>query len=387
MTSSSDDPRQKFVDMLSSFGNGMAACYPENKQIQETSKQMQVVCSTQWGVTKVLEEWSAYLQRPLPRGVRYAKPLQRLIGAEPTMFHAYFYGDVETAANHANPMRDWIDLQYVLSDPTFDAESRDATLQYMRALNALVMECQGLPLPQCPDRDAIATEIRQHQAQQKEQEQPDDAISMGNSSREMMLRLAREANAGNDLIEELNTNGERDWLGEWHSEMQTPVASGGATLYETVSREDYATFATGVPPGGLLERIGLPTLVSKGDEEQRAASRGIIGQLNILAQVGGSVSASTRGKLEQTAQRLAEQIMSGDVSALSPTDLADIGQDLLDDCDPDDLAELSNKVVSLLPEITNGMRGLGLEQNAAGGDPLLALQAAAAVMPAPPRHQ
>ena len=366
MTDKSDENREtivKFVNLLRKFSDGMASCYAENDQITQTSNRLRVLCQTDWGINKIVENWFKYLTTPLP-DTKYKKPLERLLQSveseypHAVIYHAYQYNDIATAGSEANPLQDFIDLNHILSDPSFDAESRDATFKYMKALNNLVFEIKKRKVPPCPTRDEIANEIDSFRKQAKQTADEPAKYSIQNTTTDLIMSLSnicREQGVvfDKDLYNEIAEKQDdgRDWIVDWHDAMQTCID--GKTLYELFSREEYATFCR-AEEVQFLNSLGIFELIKLSDNEYREETVEIIGKINILSQVHGSVPVNMRHKIEETAQKLASQILSGNVD-LASIDIGQIGNDVLEGCDPSDLTELANKVGSLLPELANSV--------------------------------
>lgn len=362
-----EDDKERFVKLLLSFSNGMAECYPENHEISSTSQKMQVLVQTAWGVDKIIEHWYKYLMSPLPSSTRYANPLQRLLGTKAVMYHAYIYNDIQTAAKHQNPMKPYIDLEYVLSDPSFDDESREATIKYMQALNECVFACLNVDPPAAPSRENIAAEIKRHNDNNSTTQKlacVESAPSAGgvgklsNTANDLILHIADLATGHGVKVDEALLNeirdggGADDWIMSLDAEMQNVIEPHQESLYNLFVAHRYVDFSDSICEGSILDRIGLKAATSAAAAPPPEAMVEKIMQLNVLTQVNKSVPAAMRNRIESVAQNLAGQILSGNMS-LSGIDLNEIGQEVLDGCDPDDLTDLANQVGALLPELSN----------------------------------
>ena len=363
------EPRRKFADLLLRFAEGMAECWPEHNKIQTMAQQLRIILCSEVGTDRILRQWHGYLLTPLDEAsVKYAKPVNRILaqrGVEGgcTMYHAFAYGDVDSAAGEGNPLARYINLSEILADASF-ADSRDATLRYLREINKAVYACLDEAPPVCPSRPEIAEEIRRHREEAAEAPAAVEGITMNGTIREVMLQLAglsEQAGGDPETIKAIRDEASpRDWVQEWHEVMREP-GEGHATLYEACSQEAYGALAAAVSPESLPGKLRLPELLEAHPEEAKA----LLSQVNVLTQVHGNMPGSMRNRIEETAQRLAGQIMNGEAS-LSSLDLNEIGNQVLEGCNPEDLSSLADNIGSLLPELAGNMQLL--QQASAGMD-------------------
>ena len=367
-----EEDRQKFVNLLLRFSDGMAKCWPEHKKIQTMASQLSVILRTDIGIDRISRQWNEYLLTPLNEDVvKYAKPVNRILGRQGqedvcTIYHAFAYGDVDTLTGDRNPLSGYINLGEILSDPSF-ADSREATMRYLREINKAAYMCFSTKPPACPTRPEIAAEIQRHRSDSDAvlpgQKKP---ITMNGTIREVLIQLAalsEKVGGDPDVIASIRDDDcHRDWVQEWHAVMQLQHGEGHATFYEACSQEAYDVLST-VPIGCLLHKLEASTLTTT--SEYAADSRALISQINVLAQVHGNMPGEMRNRIEEAAQRLAGQIMSGD-ACLSSLDLSEIGNEVLEGCNPEDLSSLAENIGSLLPDLAGNMQLLQQVSGAQG---------------------
>lgn len=352
------DSTAKFIDLLTSFTSGMAECYPDCPQINGTNAKVKLVCSTELAVGVLIDKWFDYLQTPLPPNVKYARAVERILQKrkEPfpacTTYHAFAYGDVNAALEGENPIEEYIDLNSKMSDPTFDQESKDAALKYVRALNDCVCECIKGVTPYCPSRSELADEIKLH----KESKKPSHNGRLSDAMGSALSTLATEAESEGgdpDLIKGIAMgSNNNDWISEWHIAM-LQTTSNGTTLYDACTNNEFDSLQY-ADPSGVLGKLKIHALLNHSDTDKRNKCRELVSHINILAQVHTNVPGQMRGKIEAAAEQLAGQIMTGSLD-MSSIDLNQIGQDVLDGCDSADLSSLAENIGSLLPILSKGV--------------------------------
>ena len=353
-----DDNLRKFARLLLRFSEGMAECWPEHKKIETTASQMRVILHTDIGIKRIAKQWFDFLHVPLDEAsVKYAKPVNRILqqeGACACMYHAFVYGDVDTAAGGGNPLSSYINLVEILSDPSFE-ESREASLRYLREINKASYACFGMTPPACPTRPQIAEEIQRHRGVNQPISKDRSNMSMKGTIREVLVDLAAlsEKKGGDpETIASIRDDTYGELVQEWHELMRTPGRH-HASLYEACSREAYDDLSE-VSPESLFAKLKLAELLTAKDAEEAKIPRMLLSQINVLTQVHGHIPGDMRIRIEETAQRLAGQIMSGDAS-LASIDINAIGSEILEGCTPEDLSSLADNIGSLLPGITGNL--------------------------------
>lgn len=354
---SKSDSTNKFIDLITSFAGGMSECYPDCPQINATSSKVKLACSTSLTIDVLIGEWFDYLQTPLSSNVKYARAVERILQKrnEPfqtcTMYHAFVYGDVKVALEGENPIEEYIDLNAKMADPTFDQESKDAALKYIRALNDCVFGCKGHYPPYCPSRSDLSGEIKMH----KESRKPPQHGRLSEALGSALNALATEAETEGgdvDLIKDIRTESNNDWVNEWHTAMLQTTPS-GKTLYDVCTNNDFGSMQH-ADPSGLMGKLKIHALINHPDADKRNKSRELVSHINVLTQVHSNVPGQMRGKIEAAAEQLAGQIMAGNLD-MSSIDLNQIGQDVLDGCDSEDLSSLAENIGSLLPVLSKGI--------------------------------
>lgn len=356
------ESRAKFIKLLSNFVNGMADSFEDCSELKDTVSKVKLMQNSGMGVDTLLQKWIEHLDRPLSQSVPYAAPLDRLLQNQNppqrgSYYHAYAYNDVTTAFGDGHPTTEYINLLEKLDDPTFDVESRNAAMKYLRALNDAVYGCHNLIPPMCPTREELQEEINRHKKLPKSGELSGALLT----SLRSIAEEARSAGYGkSDTVDAaIAQDPQRDWVVEWNDAM---CGGGAQTLYDACSAQQFDKLIAA--PAGLIQDLGVAALMADPDEDRRRRCQQIIGHINVLIRVHVQVPDQMRERLESAASRFAAQIIDGKMSMAS-LDLTQIGQGVLEGCDSDDLSALADNIGSLLPMLAN-MDGMPaeLQQNA-----------------------
>jgi hypothetical protein len=313
----------------------------------------------------ILQSWKSYVYTPLD-DTKYSKPVNRILeragGGVCCLFHAIAYGDVEAIVMHPNKAFDLLNLQDKLKDETFDASSRHATMQYIHKLSELVLDIYSIPIPLVPSRDDIAQEIRAHKQLSKQQlvAQPQTGglcqaistlVQMAEQSELDSIKASDVATA-----RELLTRSEQELLADWKATMQSLV--GDRTVESLIVAADFDRLDSH-HMHGVCKVIRLHELLA--DPKYGGEVQTLIKHINLLVQIQSNVSSEMRNTIESTAQRIASEIMDGKMS-FDSLDVNAIGEEVLSQCQPEDLKSLAENLGTLLPLIQqSAMSGMTMQ--------------------------
>jgi len=296
-------------------------------------------------------KWLAALASPLPAGLaKYAPPLERLIGRAPVLYHAVCYKDGDTLIQCGEiPLINGLRLQEKWERPDF-SENRHVMLAYVDLITRACLEyahVDGLnPLPEVPTREQINQEIERFAAEQRS-------------------ALPSEANVPSAFAATLGSIAEM--IG---SHSPAGSAPSGAPPTNTQLQEEWEVLmrhprftamcdARDAGAIACLESSSIPAFARASDSYARmdeAAREELWTQLNNLVSfstVAGVLPPGLRGKIENVAAKLAEEIQSGVLSLndLNPERLMAIGNSVLAGTTQADMEALAGQMDKLLPAV------------------------------------
>lgn len=358
-----DSATKRFLDLIVKFTGGMADSFSDCEDIKNTHEKMTVICQSGIGLNRLLTGWLNYIQTPVPDGVKYAKPVQRILVEKQqdppvcTIYHSFKYNDYAVALSINNPISTFVDIKTKISDPSFDADSRAAALQYINALNDCVLDIHKIERPYCPTREEISEEIKRFRDEKEPASSPTRPGGLS-SGFDAAIRSMEEGGVPKASIDELLKSGSDVAMQYWESAFNTMVDD-KKTIYDVYTSGDI-TCLSYIPPENPVHDLNLATLMISGNTEYL---QNCISQINVLVKVNANLPNQMRNRIEKAAETLAEKIVSGDAS-LNSLDLNQIGLDVLNGYDSNDLSSLAENISSLIPVISN-IKGMpdGIGQN------------------------
>lgn len=377
MPSDPADARQEFAQVCLEFVTGMSDCFPDCPDMQNLKAQLTLLLSTDLTTQKLLTEWYAFVQLPLDRKrSKYAKPVSRILealgdAAGARVFHAFAYSDLSSALERPNPISQTVNLQDKLNDPAFDVASREAAIKFMQKLNDLVYHAHGCNPPYVPSRQEISDEIKQRKKPNKEE------LTGTQSALLALVGCAARFGVDDATVTAVTAavhGGERDLLAEWTAALQ--LAVGDQTVGGLLDQDLYDWECPPVP--GIFGELQVHSMLHADDVEVREEVRSVVKHLSVMSRVQSGMPVHMRNKMESTAQRIANQILQGELD-LNSLDLNAIGEEVLDGCEPDDLSSLAENLGSILPMMSN-LKGMGAAE---GGPDLAMLTSLLGGMPPP----
>lgn len=367
------------MSLMKQFADGMCDTFPECQHCKDLHTNVQRMCDSGVGADLALDEWLSHILSPLPSNVPYRKPLRRILDsmsqespeglpgshvcprlADPIMYHAYEYGDTGTILDSGHTIVSWINLKEKWEDPSFDEGSRDAAIHFMKAINAAVLKCYKRQPPYVPTIDELSREIEAHRQSRAHRRSGAVAQQVSGGGK---LALAFTSNVAELVALDGGGSEEMDYdtphlLEVWNKTMSTPRCDIGDTcLYDAAVDGNWDAFCAVAHQTSELEGIvKVNHLVGHHDEEIRNRARDLVEQINVLVRVNHNVPDKMRNRIEQAAETLAGSIMNGNKS-LADLDLNQIGLDVLDDCEADDLSNLADNISVMIPSLVK-MKGV-----------------------------
>ena len=365
------EARIEFASTMYKFMRALANSFPDCEVAMDFATKAGLLLNDPMDVlfTHVVEEWSSYVDTPL-QSAKYRKPVQRILGHESPgatvcLFHAIAYGDTRTLFRYPCRVFDTPKLGAKMADPQFDDQGRGATLQYIYRLSALVYRILERPLPIVPTREEVAEEIRKAKPAK-----PAKLTSFANSNPEVsdgqgfvhgLLGLCEHAQAiGVADAKQLQSEIEKDptlFIAEWNENMQRCV---NETTLQSVLQEGQYDQVAQLQMTGVCQRLRLDRLLFEiGNPQDQKIVHTLVTHTIMLSRIHESVPHEVRSAIDSTARRIADGILAGDMT-LDQLDLSAIGEEVLANCESEDLDSLASNLSGMLPMLSGQMQNMNL---------------------------
>ena len=275
------------------------------------------------------ERWHSLLSRPLPKGVKYGRALQRLLGHPPTLHAAVEYKDVA----------------FFLEEEAARLVRSPLDSDGWRALQAsarLAACCIGEDLDRTPSREEIQSNI---QTTKSSSRRPADA-SVAQACKMAYAALADglPSDQASAIGARASAADERELTLAWAEMMQSRPGFA-----------DECTRRSAPPPDAwtAVPASARPSLVSRLESCSTTGGSAwdTVDQLNSYAKLSSHIPTGVMSKIETMASKLASDLNSG-AATMDTLNLQSIGEQVLSGCDANELSKLTGNLGELLPVLS-----------------------------------
>jgi len=334
-----ENARKSFWDLTVSFSDSLGESFPncaDTKDLVLWCKNVIVGDEVEEG--KGIHNWYDAMMEPLKK-TKYSKAVERINGSPPVIYHACVYKDFEAiSTSTSSPSLTRLNISEKLTDPNFSEESRAVFWKYIDELNKNASEYTGKPFPKVPTRDEIAENIKK--------QKKNDSSSTQHQQPSMLKGFCTSLSAfcevrGCKNVFDLQNEEETSKIYTKWTEISKKEVD-GVSVFNLCKKNDTSVLKLFVEDFPMIN-WELPM-----EENQWT----LLNKLLSFCTVGDAIPSHMMGKIESMASRLADDIMSGKAD-MSSMDLKSIGEEVLSQCNPNDMSHFANNIDKILPAITN----------------------------------
>ena len=332
--------RTEFFSLVDEFIENIMELFPDCGD----TKDMQTIFRGTTRGSKMLENeflqsWYDNMCTPLAaKHVKYARALERIMGTPGTVYHACVYHDAD--AMHLSC--DSATLSKIgLYDKFHDdrmKDHKDTVWKYIEELNRVAYSVLDKETPRVPTREEINENIAQSK---KKSAMPAEQPSMISAFATNLDELCVACNK-KDVLNTKTEQSRKELMQRWARATRVEIEGERvAALCEKGDSRAVAAYALEFPELCLSDVSSVPWSIIK--------------QLNAFSAVGDNIPPKMMGRIEDLANKLADDLASGrkDLSNLS---LADIGQQVLSGCDTTDMNQFADNIGELMPALQGFQR-------------------------------
>lgn len=337
--------RTDFLELIEQFLQNIRDIFPEC----QACKDFQIlftgsVKTSESKTQELIEGWYSNMMTKLTKKVKYAKAIERILDEPGVMYHTCQYNDIDGLEQTSqNEMMLQIEIFDKYRSENMSESDRKVFWKYINEINlACFKSCDKTP-PYVPSRDEIQKNIKSKKTipMVSEKESP----SM-NTAFKQALRDFCEKTSNADVTESLEEDTLKKWVSRWASYAQDTV--NGQKVTVLCNNKDIAGFIK------ISEHFS-EFILDEGSINDDIWNS--IVQLNGYATVGESIPTNMMGKIENLANKLANDIVNGRTD-LSSMNLNDIGQEVLSQCDESDMSKFADNIENLLPALQSFQKGV-----------------------------
>ena len=272
------------------------------------------------------EQWHRLLSRPLPKGVKYGRALQRLLGHPPTLHAVVEYKDVAFFLDE--------EVARVVRSP-LDSDGWRA-LQASARLAACSI---GEDLDRTPSREEIQSNI---QTTKSTSRRPADA-SVAQACKLAYAALADglPPDHASAIGVRASSADERELTQAWAEMMQSRPGFSDECARRSAPPPDAWTAVPASVRCSLVASL-------ESSSQSGGGMWDTVDQLNSYTKLSSQVPTGVMSKIESMASKLASDLNSGAVT-MDTLNLQSIGEQVLSGCDANELSKLTGNLGELLP--------------------------------------
>ena len=306
--------------------------------------------------SSVPETLASQLDEPCTQFVSYGKAFARLTGRPIALGDIIVYRDFDAfihalGAVKGNDEYADLTLSSILKpeDVRVAEESMDTFWETTTKIytSSRVLGDKSPELPKIPSSEDIASEIKRHKAAKKAPPAGTSSAGLDDARLDSINAALAELCRGYKKEPVVIT---ADILAEIDTELGTVHEKSGKTFADAASEGDIEVISS----APFVERLSLPS-PSLAECPMWKAFSAVISRAHGLSQMKKSMPPTMMKLIEQRASKLAASMQNG---GGSPTDIMQIGQEVLQSCSQDDLSNLASNLPALVPNLKNVYEGM-----------------------------
>tara|TARA_B110000008_G_scaffold208288_1_gene207117 strand:+ start:1305 stop:2315 length:1011 start_codon:yes stop_codon:yes gene_type:complete len=288
------------------------------------------------------QEWIEELNRPLTKKIKYSKAIERILSEPAILYHVCRYNDIEGFAEICKCdifMKIAVVEKY--EHENMSEEKKKIFWKFLYELNEACWKAQGKEPPYVPTRDEIQKNIKS----KKHTNMNDSGPSMNTafvSALSNFCKLTKNVDITENKSEEELTN----IMSKWSSYLKIKI--GDVSVSQLCDKKDIRIF-------DKICEFHPDFVVSTENVSEEVWQT--ITQMNGYSTVNENIPTNMMGRIESMANRLAEDIVHGRAD-LSSMNLTDIGQEVLSQCDEQDMNKFASNINNLIPALQSFQRNV-----------------------------
>lgn len=298
-----------------------------------------------------IEKWHLNMSKPInPKRAKYAKPVERILGEAPSCYLACQYKDIDALFGSVNieGMSDLNIVEKYKSD-VFSTSDRSLFWKFMQTLNQNALSFIEKDMQRLPSREEIQENIRKHKQTKEIQTGPPSMVKAFHSSfiqfSEIICNTKTEKeNAFRKYVSKTDPN---ELLSKW-----TDMLTNNSDFCKKCNEADVEWLTEHASWEAVPIEFHPLIKAGIGDPEKSTQLCKLLEQMSSFSSVRKHIPTGMMGQIESYALRLAEDINNGKCD-LNNINLQQIGQDVLQNCDSNEMMAMADNIQDLIPTLQN----------------------------------
>lgn len=325
--------RAEFVEYTIGLCDLVSEHFPECAEIKECIETLQSMDGD--AINEALNHWMSHLSTPLTKKVKYAKAVERITKSATTVMHALKYHDMDGIESHIkSELATKLDIFSKFKDDKITDDVKKVVWKFLEKISTSAHEAKEKAIPTIPSRHDIQENIRNRKKETADEGPP----SMQRAFMTHINALCKTW--GQSAVLEDDDVKIKSWMTRWSIFAQKEVngVKNNARLAEkdpTVIDDMCKDFPELHIPADFVLEDGVWVNLS---------------QLTSFSTVVEAIPTGMMGRIEDMANKLADDIVSGKTDMAS-VNLNDIGQQVLSQCNEGEMDKFAGNINSLLPAL------------------------------------
>ena len=326
--------QQEFMSLSELFIKQMLSMWNDDEDTQDMSTYFTgIVRGNDTLEKEMLKSWYDNTTAPLNKKVKYCRAVERILGSNPLVYHACEYNDIDglqMSSESKTLIRLNVFDKYKSGKMTDD--DKKIFWKFISGLNRSCFEFYDIQPPSVPTRDDISKNIKSRKSQSDELE---DTPSMAKAFQNALTSLC------NNLKQTDITTG---------MDIKSLMSRWSAFANDSVDNVKITVLCNDCNP------VSLTSLMKHFPELQLEGNMltpeiwDLIKQLNGYSVVDNNIPNQMMSKIENLASKLADDIVNGR-SDMSNMNLSEIGQQVLSQCNEEEMSQFANNIENLMPAL------------------------------------
>tara|TARA_B110001450_G_scaffold256652_1_gene287993 strand:+ start:3084 stop:4145 length:1062 start_codon:yes stop_codon:yes gene_type:complete len=325
--------KTEFIEYAIGLGELISERFPECTETKECIKTLRSMDGN--ALDEALNHWMIHLSTPLTKKVKYAKAVERIIKSATTVMHALKYHDMDGIETHIkSELSTKLDIFSKFKDDKITDDDKKVVWKFLEKIAASAHEAKEKTIPTIPTRQDIQDNIRTRKKETTEDGPPS-----------MQRAFVTHINAlcktwGQSTVLEDDDAKIKSWMTRWSlfAQKEANGVKNSARLAEkdpTVIDDMRTDFPELHIPTDIVLEDGVWVNFS---------------QLTSFSTVVDAIPTGMMGRIEDMANKLADDIVSGKTDMAS-VNLNDIGQQVLSQCNEGEMDKFAGNINNLLPAL------------------------------------
>lgn len=335
--------KSQFLELFENFVDFLLVLWPDCQDSKDLKIGFNgIVKGNSTKEDETIDGWYWNMTISLSKRVKYFKAVERIIGQTPLLYHACAYNDIDAVelSSESKVLTD-VDMFAKYRDGTMRDDDKKVFWKYLAELNDVCYKLKDEKPPYVPTREEIQKNIKQ-----KKSNHTDNVdTSMSKAFQSTMATFCKQINQA-DITKNISEDAMSNVMSRWAAFAQDTVNSTKVSVL--CNRKDVSVMSK---LEDHFDEFKFKEELLITDDVWKS-----IVELNGFAAVGENIPGNMMSKIENIASKLADDIVNGK-QTLDSVNLSEIGQQVLSDCNEEDMNKFANNVENLIPALQAFQKG------------------------------